>query len=274
MWRLYHEKDTLLYKVFKTKYFPNGSILDAKINPWSSFAWKSILQARKVVCKGARWRIGDGSKINIWNCKWVESSGGGLILSPQHNSSLMVVKDLFLPSSKVWDLKIIDQNFYPWEAEFLHVEEDLLIWPHTPDGMSSVKNAYQLLAKESQQAHVGSSNSDTGKWFWNGIGKLKVPNKVRHFMWRVSSESLPTNSNLCTGYILSESSCALCKDHPEDMLHCLWLCDYAKCIWLSNQTFTFPRKQVFGSFGDLVSFILVETSSNTVALFSMIAWSI
>ena len=31
---------------------------------------------------------------------------------------------------------------------------------------------------------------------------------------------------------------------------------------------------MFRSFSDLVSFILVETSSNDAALFSMIAWSI
>ena len=199
------------------------------------------MQAREVVCKGARWRIGDGSKINIWNCRWVESSGGGLILSPQHNSSLMVVKDLFLPGTKVWDLETIDYNFYTWEAEdiksipvSIHDEEDLLIWPHTPDGMYSVKSAYQLLARELQQAQVGPSNPDTSKQLWNGIWKLKVPNKVRHFMWRASSESLPINFNLCTQHILLDNSCALCVDHPEDVLHCLWLCDYAKCIWLSE----------------------------------------
>ena len=241
VWRLYHEQDTLLFKVFKTKYFPNGSILDAKINPRCSFAWRSILQAREVVCKGARWRIGDGSKINIWKCRWVESSGGGSILSPQHNSSLMVVKDLFLPGTKVWDSETIEQNFFPWEAEdikcipvSIHDEEDLLIWPYTIDVIYSVKSAYQLLARETQQMQAGPSNLDTSKRLWNGIWKLKVPNKMRHFMWRASSESLPINFNLCTRHILLDKSCALCVDHLEDVLHCLWLCDYAKCIWLSE----------------------------------------
>lgn len=130
------------------------------------------------------------------------------------------------------------------------------------------------MASKSQQVQAGPLDVDAGKRFWNGIWKLKVPNKVRHFMWRASSESLPTNSNLFKRHILSDSSCSLCEDHPEDVLHCLWLCDYAKCVWFSNQTFCLPRTRVFRSFGDLANFILTKTSSNSATLFSMVAWSI
>jgi len=56
--------------------------------------------------------------------------------------------------------------------------EDLLIWPRTPYGMYSVKSAYQLLATETLQAQAGFSNPEVGKHLWNGIWKLKVPNKV------------------------------------------------------------------------------------------------
>ena len=53
VWHFIHNKDTLVYKVFSAKYFPNGSVLDAPVHPKSSYAWKSILQAREVIHKGA-----------------------------------------------------------------------------------------------------------------------------------------------------------------------------------------------------------------------------
>ena len=57
VWQLHHETDILLHKVFKAKYFPTRSILDVEINPQSSYNWRSIMQAREVICKGAQWRV-------------------------------------------------------------------------------------------------------------------------------------------------------------------------------------------------------------------------
>ena len=149
--------------------------------------------------------------------------------------------------------------------------EDLLIWPRTPYGMYSVKSAYQLLATENLQAQAGFSNPEVGKHLWNGIWKLKVPNKVWHFLWHASSESLPINFNLYAKHILPDNSSSLCEEHLEDVLHCLWLCDHAKCVWLSDPTFSFPCARVFRSFGDLVYFILIELLQTLLLCFP---WSL
>ena len=278
VWRLYHEKDTLLYKVFKPKYFPVGSILDADFNLRSFFAWKSILQAREVICKGAWWRIGDGSGINIWKHRWLESSGGGQIVSPQRDPSLITVKDLFIPDTRVWNKEIIEQNFLPWEAESiqgipvsLYSMEDLLIWPNTTDGSYTVKGAYQLMAAESRAALPSPSATGGCKAFWNRIWEMQVPNKVKHFIWRASNESLPTKLNLFTRHILPDNICSLCEEHTEDTIHCLWLCDRVKCIWLSESSFCPFRPKIFRNFGDLVSAVLANASPAIAALFSMVA---
>ena len=44
-WRLLHCQDSLFYKVFKSKYFSDGSFLDAPIPSHSSYAWRSIAQS-------------------------------------------------------------------------------------------------------------------------------------------------------------------------------------------------------------------------------------
>lgn len=65
VWRLVHQKDTLLVKVFKAKFFPDGTIFDAGVPTNCSYAWRNILQAREVILKGSILRVGDGASINI-----------------------------------------------------------------------------------------------------------------------------------------------------------------------------------------------------------------
>ena len=62
VWRLIHNTDSLFYKVFKAKYFPNCSVFEAKLAS-GSFAWKSILHSKNLIERNGHWRMGDGKKI-------------------------------------------------------------------------------------------------------------------------------------------------------------------------------------------------------------------
>ena len=65
VWRLIHDKESLFYRVFKAKYFPNNSIFEAKSSS-GSFTWKSILWFRDLIERGSFWRIGSGESVQIY----------------------------------------------------------------------------------------------------------------------------------------------------------------------------------------------------------------
>ena len=65
IWRLTSNTDSLFYKVFKAKYFPNGNVFEARLAT-GSFAWKSILRSENLIERNARWQIGNGNSIRIF----------------------------------------------------------------------------------------------------------------------------------------------------------------------------------------------------------------
>ena len=65
-WRLLYNKTSLFYKVFKARFFPNSSLMEAANSRIGSYTWKSILRGRDIIQRGGLWRIGSGEKINSW----------------------------------------------------------------------------------------------------------------------------------------------------------------------------------------------------------------
>ncbi|XP_023879470.1 uncharacterized mitochondrial protein AtMg00310-like [Quercus suber] len=81
VWQMIHNPEFLCFRVFKARFFPNCSILDAKDSNSSSYAWKSILGARDVIRKGMVWCIGDGQTVRIKEDKWLPVKPSRVILS-------------------------------------------------------------------------------------------------------------------------------------------------------------------------------------------------
>ena len=64
-WRLLTKEHSLLYKVFKAKYFRYESFLSTGVGNNPSWAWRSLLEGRKVIEKGTKWQVGKRSQIAI-----------------------------------------------------------------------------------------------------------------------------------------------------------------------------------------------------------------
>ena len=107
VWRLIHDTNSLFYKVFNAKYFPNGSIFEAKQN-LGLYAWRSILKARKVKSQGGLWHVGDGCKIRTFGDSWLMDNNGRRVIAP--NSSL--------PDNSTADV-LIDQHTREWKHNLI-----------------------------------------------------------------------------------------------------------------------------------------------------------
>ena len=189
--------------------------------------------------------MGDGGSIKIWEYNWLLDPSNSRVVSPRNNIDAIYVKELFFADRRIWDPGLVESIFLPWEAEMIQrilvsegYVEDLLIWPLTPDGNYSVQSAYQMLETNARFLSPCTSSTDGRSKVWKGIWKIKTPNRIRHFIWWAARESLPTKQNLKQRHVPVEASCALCDEHTESLIHCVWLCDHAQVVWKFDISFT------------------------------------
>ena len=121
--------------------------------------------------------MGDGWMVDIWNHRWLPDPGQSRVVSPRNGAWVEKVCDLFYPNTKLWDIELLHDLFYPWEVDLIKKiyvsaisNEDVLVWPLSLDGNYSVKLAYQLLATEVVNSSPSSSGGECSmvrKCIWN-----------------------------------------------------------------------------------------------------------
>lgn len=73
-WRLMMDNDSLWARLFKGKYYPKDTFINAP--PPKSYhgaLWKNIYKISKKIRDCCLWIVGDGKLINVWYDKWIDN---------------------------------------------------------------------------------------------------------------------------------------------------------------------------------------------------------
>lgn len=138
-------------RVLKAKYYPDGDILSAGPKKGSSFTWQSIVAGIQTFKRGCIWRVGTGSRIDIWQDPWIPSSESRKVITPRGGIMLNKVEELIDPHSGLWDEELIRSVFSVVDAQRIlqiplrvEVFDDFVAWNATRSGTFSVRSAYHV----------------------------------------------------------------------------------------------------------------------------------
>ncbi|KAK8986392.1 hypothetical protein V6N11_009952 [Hibiscus sabdariffa] len=101
--------------------------------------------------------------------------------------------------------------------------DDIPGWRWKDNRCFTVGSAYEYLMTE--EARHSSSH-------WKRIWKLRVPHRVRVFMWLVAHRKLLTNDERVRRHLAIFAECSICGAGVEDIDHVLRRCTKARALWM------------------------------------------
>lgn len=194
-WKLVFDPYVIILRVFKAKYYPQGVFVDTALGHDPSFIWCSIQASQVVVRGGLKWRVGN-----------IKGSIFGGILGFKIIITLLLSIELSL-EQRDGVLLILLTLFQALDLLKIHIckdlTDDVVMWKLSRDSCFFCEVILFFFVMESvlnNQYHKKVGNS-------SGIWKLKVPNQVRVFLWRVVRGCIPMRQNLQPHGVMCLGTC-------------------------------------------------------------------
>jgi hypothetical protein len=94
-----------------------GKVLSVRVFPSeASPTWRTIEHGLKLLKKGIIWRVGDGSKIQIWRGQWVPRSPSLGIKLKKGRTRIHWVSQLMVTGRWEWDAEMLRTSLFPHDA--------------------------------------------------------------------------------------------------------------------------------------------------------------
>ena len=178
--------------------------------------------------------VGDGNDTRFWEDTWLGETPLALqyptLYRIVHRRDALVATIMQGTPLNIQLRRVLVGN--RWEAWLhlvrrlmevqLHHQPDQLCWKLTRSGQFTVKSMYIDV--------INSSVIPSSKHVW----KVKVPSKIKVFMWFVHKQVILTKDNLVKRNWTGSTRCSFC-DRDETIKHLFFECPLAKNLWRSVQ---------------------------------------
>ncbi|CAN1339552.1 Putative ribonuclease H protein At1g65750 [Linum perenne] len=143
---------------------------------------------------------------------------------------------------------------------------DSMVWGLEPNGIFSVRSAFQLL-----QGLAAAPQKTIWKrvWGWQG------PNKIKHFLWLASHDRLLTNVDRSRRHLTNQVVCPRCYAQAENLQHIFLDCPFALQVWNSVLPSAIRNRSKYVEFGSWWEAMLEDKQFNTkFAVTAWLLWSV
>ena len=107
-WNLLSQPYSLVARLLKAKYYPHDGFFEAKLGHNPSFIWGSVWVARRVITTSSRWRLGNGTDVNVWPDPWIKDIQNFKPTTPIIEG-LEDLKVVDLSNQHCWNLELVGQ---------------------------------------------------------------------------------------------------------------------------------------------------------------------
>ncbi|XP_019170430.1 PREDICTED: uncharacterized protein LOC109165997 [Ipomoea nil] len=227
-WRLLTRPDSLVARVYKSRYYPNCHLMNAEVGHNPSYVWRSIVEANEAVKWWYQRSIGDGRSTKIGRDPWLVQAENPYVTTQLHDTvSDAPVSSLMNMAGTAWDRDCVMDVFNARDAAYIlntplsiRRPMDAWVWKGDSKGAYTVKSCYRLLTREVQTDYD-----------WNRIWHLQVPPKVRVFAWQLAKDVLPTREALARKRVACMVICHMCGTVDETNAHMFRDCYHVRVLW-------------------------------------------